>query len=841
MVAPIFRIALRDLRRGYQKFWIFFSCLVLGVTAITAVTVMSASLINGIERDGRIILGGDLAVGQQFRELTNDEYQFLVNNSANSTHYIELNTLFRTPSKDNSILIALKAVDDSYPLYGAFDLVDGGSLQQEIKMTDGVWGALIEPSLIESGRAQVGDLVYLGQTQFRINGVIESEPDRAGSDERFSFWPRVVVHRDSLAKSGLLAEGSRSQFEYRLALSAESELESVHAAMLDEFPQLEIRDYRNASPELSDIISRIGVLLSLAGLTTLLIGGVGVSNAVRAYMGTRLATIAILKCVGASLQLVFRIYLIQIGLISILGVLAGMLIGWLTAVLVASTFEQALSIPIALTFNFQELSLVAIYGLLVALLFTLQPLARALNTEPAALFRNVVSNESHATPRKFIFISAVIAVALAVIVITTAYERSFAVWFVIGITGSWLAFRVLSALIIVVARAVSHRLPPKGRLALTNLHRPGSSTNDIVLAVGLGLSVLIATAMVSANLDRQISSLIPEKAPSFFFVGIQSAQFEEFREMLSETEGVTDVSVLPYIRGRITRIKGLDPYDALISPDGEWLIDDGGERAFSYSTEPPGDGDIIEGEWWPADYAGEPLLSIHKDVADSFGLSLGDEISLNVLGREITGRVHNVRDLEWRSMRLNFAIMLSPEPLRQIPHSSVATAYADNSQEFELQDRVASTFPNITVIRVKDALERVSDLILRARNAARGISLVTVVAGILVLAGIVVSENRRRSYESVLLKTVGASRRYILSVFSFEYLLQGGVTAIVAIIMGSVASWSVMTQLMGWDWEFMLVPALNTAVLGLAISLSLGMVGIWKALKQRALYHLRNE
>ncbi len=841
MSASVVTIALRDLRRGYRGFWIIFGCLALGVAAITIVSVLSASLLSGIERDGQRILGGDLAAEQQFRPLSDEKFGALVNYASVWTEFVELTTLLRTKDKANSILISLKAVEDEYPLYGELKIKGKQSLSESIAWRDGVWGALVDPSITDAGRAKIGDLVNFGANSFKITGVIEDEPDRVASTGRFTFWPRVMVHRDALENSGLLDFGSRSNFEYRFLLEEGHDPGAVIEVIKEEFEDLTLREYSNASPDLSEIVQRIGVLLSLAGLTTLLIGGVGVSNAVRAYMDTRLGTIAILKCIGAPHHFVFRTYLFQITLLSAIGVILGIVVGSLIAVSASSAVEQLLSVPLSITFSVPVFALVVAYGMLTAFLFTLWPLACALNTTPATLFRDAVTTEHKRASWRVAALSVVIAIALALIIITTAYERSFAIWFVLGVTVAWCIFRLISLLIVQVSKLAPSRFSPVVRLALANIHRPGAATADTVLAIGLGLSVLIATAMVSANIDKQITAMIPDQAPAFFFVGVQSEQFEDFSDLVNASGAVTELNVMPYIPGRITKIKGLDPYDALVLEDGEWLIDDGGERVFSYTAEALDNVEMVAGDWWPADYQGEPLLSIHKDVADSFAVDIGDEITMNILGREISGRVYNIRDLEWRSMQLNFAIVLSPEPLRSVPHSIVATAHVEEDSEFALQDRVAAAMPNVTVVRVKEALSRVGALISKARNAARVIAAVTIVAGILVLAGIVISENRRRAYESVLLKTIGASRRYILAIFSLEYLLQGSVCALAATLIGSLTSWAVVTVLMGWDWYFLPSAALNTAVFGLLISLALGVFGIWRALKHRPLLYLRNE
>ena len=840
MFATVVRIAYRDLRRGHRGFWIFLSCLALGVAAITAVMTMSASLVNGIAKDGRILLGGEIAIGQQFHDLTDEQRLHIEEYSETITRFVEMRTLLRSEDVRRSVLVSLKAIDDNYPIYGEFDVRGGANVSDLIGREGDTWGAVVDPVLIESGRVSVGEQVFFGNATFTVSGVIENEPDRIGSTGSFGFWPRVIISDEAVEDAGLLVEGSRIYFDYRIKLKETIDPHVLRARLSEQFPYLDVRDFTNASPNLAEVIERIGVLLALAGLTTLLIGGVGVSNAIRAYMDTRLSTIAILKCVGAPQRLVFRIYLVQILLLSGVGIALGMAFGIAATLMSGTIIENLYSVPIAFSLSFTIAAIIITYGMLTAILFTLWPLACALNTMPSALFRNAVNAEKRTASWLYGVISVLLAVVLAVIVIMTAYETRFAIWFVICVSAAWVAFRLVGLIITQMAKKFGFRHLPALRLAIANLHRPGSATSDIVLAIGLGLSVLVATAMVSANMDEQINNLIPHNAPTFFFLGIQSEQLNEFEDLVNAADGVSDLNILPYIPGRIMQIKGMNPLDALVDEDSRWLVDDDGERIFSYTANPLEGSEMIKGDWWDPEYSGPPLLSIHRDVAEGFDVDIGDTITMNILGREISGTVHNVRDLEWRSMRLNFAIMLSPYPLNTIPHSSVGTVRALPEIDYELQENVASRYTNITVIRIKDALDRVSNLMAQARTVASSISVVTVLAGILVLAGIVISENRRRAYESVLLKTIGASRRYVLTAFSFEYLLQGVITATVAVLFGTVASWAVVSGLMGWDWHLIPLPALNTAILGLVISLVLGMLGILRALRHRPLTYLRD-
>ncbi len=836
-------LALRDFRRGYRGFWIFLSCLSLGVAAITAVMAFASAILGGIEQDGRAVLGGDMVISTQFRPMSDEQYAFLRSRVDSISSVVELRTLLRAQDADDNTLVELKAVDDAYPLVGAFLLRDGVDLRAALQLRDGTYGAVVDSSLVDSGRVQVGSAISLGGIDLIVSGVIASEPDRIGGGGNFGFWPRVLAHRDAFADSIILSSTSRHQREYRVLLGDAADREAFKADLASMFDEhvWDVRGYKDAAPSLRAVVDRIGVLLSLAGLTTLLIGGVGVSNATRAYMDTRLATIAIFKCIGASARLVLRLYLTQVLLLASAGIVAGIGIGYAAQFLLAGLIQQLVAVPLRFGIDLRVIGIAMAYGYLTALLFSLSPLAAALNTSPRALFRKTVSGARQVRGHRYTLVALALAALLACIAILTAPERRFAIWFVIGVVVAWSLFRVIALLIIAGAKLLHSRRQPVLRLAIANLYRPGSATSDIVLAIGLGLSVLVTVALVSANLDRQINGLIPERAPAFFFLDIQASQHDDFFGLLDETPGVTRVDKMPYLRGVITRIRDQRPEDALLDPDAEWMID--GDRAFTYSTTAPENAELVAGTWWPEDYDGPPLLSIHEDVASSFGLEIGETITMRILGREIVGEVYNVRQLEWESMQLNFAIMLSPQPLRAAPHTYISTLELEHSSdgEYQLQDRIAERFPNVTVVRIKDVLDRASSHMAHARDAARGVSLITVLAGILVLAGVVMSENRRRAYESVLLKTLGASRRYVFGAYAIEYLIQGLITASIATAIGILASWSVLTLLMGWNWTFIPTGAALTAAFGLTASMLIGLLGVYKALKHKPLRYLRNE
>ena len=859
------RFAWRELRHGARAlrgFGVFLGCLALGVAAIAGVQSTASSIVTGLRADGRAILGGDLALRSIYQDLAPAERHLLEEVSEAITHFAEMRTMARRPGAEASVLVELKAVDDRYPLFGLLETWGGegagASPVAALARRGDTWGALVDPALADRLGLADGDALSVGGIDFEVRGTIAREPDRAGSGAPFGFWPRVLVSLDGLAATQLLREGSLVYHQYAARLAPEVRLEDVRAELGDTFRDSgwQMRTYDDAAPGIQRMIGRLGSFLSLVGLTALLVGGVGVGNAVRAWLDTRLGVIATLKCIGASRAVVFRTYLVQLTVIAGLGVLAGLAIGAFAPVVVSAMLETLLPFPIALGIYPGVLAVAVAFGLLTAVTFTVWPLSRAHETPAVALFRGVGLGVRSGR-RGHLALALAGGAGLALLAVATAPNRWFAVWFIAGGALVLIVFRVAGWAVVRAARAVhassrprgagdgSHgpgsrrlRLGPRTRMAVSNLYRPGNATADIVLSLGLGLTVLVAVALVEANLRREIADSLPENAPAFFFVGVEADRIDRLTEAVERIDGTGRFRSVPFLRGRIVRVNGLDPEEALVNDEHGWLIR--GDRGLSYAAVAP-DNPVVDGRWWPEDYAGPPLLSVDVDVIDAFELALGDSITLNVLGREITAEVRHVRRVEWQGMQVNFALLLSPEPLRRAPHSYVATVGATPEAEVLVERTMVREFPQVTTVRVREALGRVAELMGSIAAAARGVGGVTLLSGALVLAGAVAAGHRRRTWESVVLKVLGVRRRDVILVHAAEFALLGLVTGVIAAAAGTLTAWGVTTQVLEQDWTFLPGTVAGTVGFCVALTLSLGLVGTWRALGESAAPHLRNE
>jgi putative ABC transport system permease protein len=832
------RLAKRELRGGLKGFGILLTCLCLGVAVIAGVGSLGASINAGLNGDARALLGGDIEFNLAQRPADQAETDFLATQGRLS-RATRLRAMAIAESGASRSLIELKAIDNAYPLYGSITLDPPQALAAALNQRDGAWGAVVAPALLDRLGLKLGDAIHIGSARFILRARLAHEPDSISGI--YELGPRVMVSQEALAATGLLAPGSLVAYAYRLRLPPTSDAAAVIDAAKAKFPEAgwRIRSFADAAPNLQELLDRVTVFLTLVGLTTLLVGGVGIANAVESYLTTKMDTIATLKCLGASRRLVFLLYLAQIMTLSAGGILLGLLIG--IAVPFAAVPLLPAELPVAAQLGIYPLPLLlaAAYGILATLCFAAWPIGAACETRAATLFRNALG-PTRARPALLPALIAIgAAFGLLILAMASAPDRTVAAWFIAGAAGALIVFRLAAQGMMKLAALAGRPRQPGLRLALANLHRPGATTVGIVASLGLGLAVLVAVGLVHGDLATELSESLPQRAPSFFFIDIQSDQIAAFDKLLAGTPGVSDVHQVPSLRGRISALNGVPVEKAFVGPDARWATSS--ERGLTYAASLPAGSRLVAGEWWPTDYRGEPLVSFAADLARGMKLKVGDTITINVLGRDVTAKIANLRAIDWTSLNINFAIVLSPGTLDGAPQSFIATARAAPGREAALERAVTDAFPNVSAIDVRDALGTLGDIVGAIAAAVRITAAITLAAGALVLAGAIAATHRRRVYESVVLKVLGATRRQIAGSFLIEYGLIGFAAALIACVIGTIAAYFLLTRVMHAPWDFLAGTVAATGLGAIALTLIAGLAGTWRALGAKAAPFLRNE
>ncbi|MES2712602.1 MAG: FtsX-like permease family protein [Pseudomonadota bacterium] len=824
------RLARRELRGGIKGLRIVLACLALGVAAIAAVGTLRAATDAAMQSDGGRILGGDAEIHITQRPLPDDARAWLTARGATLSDVVQMRAMAIAPSGERS-LVELKAIDARYPLYGELVLEPPGTLAPGSIALDRV--------IAERLGVTVGETIRIGEARLRYAGIVAVEPDKVASPA--VLGPRAMINAADLEATRLIQPGSLLAYDTRIRLPETVDRARFLGELRAAFPDQgwRIRAAGEAAPGVNRFLDRAAFFLTLASLTALLVGGIGVATGVRAWLDQRARTIATLRCLGAPAGTIFATYLIQVMALALVGIVLGLAIGFALTWVGASMLGDSLPIPPRPGLYLAPLGMAAVYGLLTALAFALWPLGRAREIPGAALFRDVVQ-PSAARPRAAL-IAAVAAAggALAILIIATAENRMFAAGFVGAALFTLLLFRLGATALMAVARRIRPRGRPAWRLGMANLHRPGASTPLMLVSLGIGLTTLSAIALIEGNLRRQIGEQMPAAAPSFYFIDIQSDQASAFDALTATLPGASDLRRVPSLRARVTAVKGVPVDQVRTSEDTAWALR--GDRGLTYAATPPEGTRLASGNWWPADYAGEPLLSFDANLARGWGVGIGDTITLNVLGRDIPFRIANLRDIAWRALGINFVFVASPGLLEAAPHTHIATLRSPAANESAILRALTDAFPNISGIRVRDALEAVVALLGKLGAALSGTAGVTLAAGALVLAGAVAAGQRRRIRDAVILKTIGASRAQIRRAFLVEFGLLGLTAGLVAAAAGTAAAWGVVRFVMGGEWAFLPGTLALTILLCTLLTLAFGYAGTALALRARPAQQLRNE
>jgi putative ABC transport system permease protein len=838
------RYALRELRGGLRGFYVFVACIALGSMAIAGVGAVAASLADGLSRQGQTILGGDLSFALPQREASPAERAFLQGRGRLSAA-ATMRAMARSEAGE-AALVEIKAVDAAYPLFGQAVLDPPGALAAALAERNGVFGAVADPALLTRLAVRPGERLAVGDASFEIRAALLTEPDKLAGG--IGFGPRLLVSEAGLRATGLLQPGSVVRWHYRLRLPENGADDAAAQAVAEEararFPQAgwDVRTRAKATPRIETEVERFTQFLTIVGLTALLIGGVGVGNAVKSHLDRRRDTIATMKALGASGTRVFAIYLTQVLLLAGLGGAVGTALGAALPYLVQGLFGALVPLPLAPALHPGELALALVYALMTALAFALWPLGRAHDVPVGALFRGTVAPQPLWPRPIYTALAAGAVLALTALAVLLAYDRRVALIYVGTAAAVFALLRLVAALLMLAARRAPRFRSAALRLAVSNIHRPGALTPTVVLSLGLGIALLVTVIEIDGNLRRQFSAELPARAPSFYFLDIPSDQSRRFEAFLRAQAPDAKLEEVPMLRGRIVSANGVPAEKIKPSEDAAWVLQS--DRGITYADAPPKGSRLVEGQWWKPDYDGPPLVSFEKKIADGLGLKLGDEITVNVLGRDISARIANMRRVDWQSLSINFVMVFSPNTFRGAPHSRLATlAYPNGgnpAQEGALIAATAKAFPMVTTLRVKEALAAIGSIVQNLVLAVDGASAVTLVAAVLVLGGALAAGHRHRVYDAVILRTLGATRARLIAAYTLEYALVGAATALFGVLSGSLAGWLIVARLMHLPFIWLPWPALGAAVGAVAVTVVLGLLGTFGALGHKPASVLRN-
>jgi len=831
------RLALRDLRGGFAGFTIFLICIALGTGSIGAINSLSDAIQDSLAREGMVLLGGDVEATLVHRQANLEEMAYL-RSFGEVSEVATMRAMARRPDGSAQALVDLKAVDNAYPLYGATTFEEGGGLAS-VKQG----GLAVDRSILDQLQVSLGDSISIGNSSLPVKAVIEQEPDRLAAGP--AFGARILLSPDTLKKTGLVEPGSLVRWAYRIKTET-GVPPDFRKELASKFPEAGflVRDSTDPSPGVRSTLKRLTEFLTLVGLTAMLTGGIGVANAVAAFVERRRMTIATFKSLGATQRIIFRIFFIEVGLLALLGILIGFAIAAGVPWLIASLMAGFVPIAIEPGLQGQALALAALFGLLTALPFILWPLGRAEQVRAAELFRS--GGNDRRLPPAFYWVSSFLIVALlALLAVSLAREHRIAAFTCAGLFAIFALFWGAGAGIRRLAASLKRPSRPEMALALANIGGPASLARTIALSLGAGLTLLTAVSLVDASLSDELKTRLPERAPSYFFIGIPKGELSAFENILNAKAPGARITTAPMLRGRLIALRGVPAEQIKAPSSAEWVLT--GDRGITYSEALPSGSQITEGAWWPADYEGEPLVSFEADLAKSLGLKIGDTVAVSVLGRSLNAKIANFRKVRWGSIDINFVMIFSPNALRQAPFTYLATLtwpdgqQPDTKAEASVTKAIGTAYPVVSAIRVRDALNALNGIFEKVMRAVRIAGSVTLVMGALVIAGALITAHRRRIYEAVVLRTLGAAKRRIILAHLLEYLILAVSLSLIAATLGLAAAYVIVKYVMDLSFSLSLYALLQPSLIETIFVTMLGALGTLRVLSAKPAHYLRSE
>ena len=831
----LLRFAWRDLRSGSRSLWVFGGCLMLGVALVAASGGLFRQVAGGLLAESRALFGGDLEIrsGEPLRPA---ELAWMRARGEVSL-LMEFRTMLRT-ADGRTQLVELQSFDERYPLYGEVTLRPASSLPAALALRGGRWGVAVDPVLAQRLGLEPGDSVQLGALSAAVRARIERQPDRSLRAD-WAGLP-VLIAADALPATRLVQPASRIAYRYRVKTSEQPG--AWRSAFAAAFPDgdWEVRTFAERSERLAKALRQIASGLLLVEFSALFIGGLGVYNSVHAYLQGKLGTLATLRALGLRDRRLAATYLLQILILAGGASLAGALLGGALALGGAAVAAERLPLAPALARLAGPLALAWLFGVLTALAFALPAVGRAVSAPPAMLFRGLAAAGMR-TPAAYWGWAAACGLLVVVLVLTAIPDARFGVGFIVSCA---LLLGLLEGVVRALRRLSSalrdHPLLEGRfalRLALANLHRPGSPLRPALLSLGSALTLLVASTLVVAALLRMLNETVPDRAPALVFYDLAPAQLEEFQKLVGGSPSLERLDLAPLVLGRLVRVNTESLRE---SADLERALESRDEHKLSYRLGNFDNVVLTRGGWWPEDYRGPPLVAMEDREADQLGLKVGDRLRFEILGEPLEAELVAIYAQRRFEARFWLEGIFSDGALDPFISRYVGAAYLDPAEAIAAQNRIAMAAPSVVTVRTEGVLAEARALLARAGSGLAVIAAVTLAASLLVLASVVASSRARQVYDASVLHTLGARLAVIRRSLQLEYALLALVTSLFAVAAGTALAGILLHYRLQLETGAMWWFGLATALVVSSSSLGLGAGYVLRRLRLAPAQLLRN-
>lgn len=840
----LLRLILAEFRGARRRFVFFVFCIAIGVGAVMTVTSFSSLLNQSILKESKSLLAADLEIKGSWEQSAADlDFQKKALPEGTAFQFIkELHAMsqFSRSGTTASLLVELKSVPTSAPLYPMYGVLTTEP-QKPLPELLANGGAVVGPSFLVRTGLKIGDTFTLGKARLRLTATVLSEPDRIS--RAFSIGPRMIVSAESLSQAELIQPGSRIRHKTLIRLPATFDLEKalviLERGLTDK--SADVRTYKDMQSSLISSIERIGQYLGAVGVIALLMGGIGVAMIIRTFMAQKLDTIAILNCIGASSRTIFSVYLAQSLLLGLIGSLLGVATGYALQYLLPAKLAGLLNIAVDPAFTLGPAMQSLAMGVAVTLLFCLWPLLKAARTRPLRLLRrNFEEDISKSSLKEQIWPGLFSFIGLALIVFWQAGSVKRGALFVLAVGASTLILAGISYL----ALKLLKRLPTPGsitrRYGLANLYRPNNQAVSIVTCLGMGIMLILTVRLVQMDMLAMLKKDSQIRPPNYFFIDIQTDQVGLFSKAMQNTAPEATYELTPLIRARLYSAGGqkISEWHYEDRQKEEWFINR--EFVLTHRVDMPEKGNsIVQGKWWTPEEASTPQVSLEEDAARRLGVTIGSELTLDILGIKVTAPVTSIRKVDWRNMRTNFYMIYSPGALAGAPVTFVASVYVAPEKELPLQHAVVGSLPNVTALSTRDIVTTIETVVEKLKTLVDFMSAFTIAAGLIILSGSIASTKYRRMKESAILKVLGARRQAVATVLGIEYATLGTIASIVGIGLSLALSWAVMKYLVKSPWHLYPEALTWTFVLSILLTILTGVFSSLDVLKNKPLKTLR--
>ncbi|MDR3473129.1 MAG: FtsX-like permease family protein [Devosia sp.] len=850
-------VALLDLKGDLRRFGVLLACLALGTCTIAAVGSVGAALQDAIVRDATKLMGGDIEISRADRRATPEERAFFETLGGVAE---EDDSNGRATAGDNNAFLDIVAVDNDYPLVGAVDspqLPNGKKPAELLAPKDGVWGAIVNPIILDRLGIGIGGRFTIGSTQYQARGTLASLPD--GAARGFHLGLTALISVDALAATPDARPplpGMLTLYRYKIVLkglTADNAIEAYAAgakAVADKFhdPQWAARNPKDAAGDLARYYDVFTEFLLIVGLSALLVGGVGVSNAVSAYVTERQRSIATMRSLGATGNRIMVHFLVQLGILSMIGILIGVVLGAISTAFALPVLGRILAVDLPPALYPVSLLTAIGFGLLVAFGFSYVPILRAQKLKPAMLFRSVGGAMERLSWREFVKPQALLplvgtAALIYVLALATTNNLQLVNWYAVGVVAAFLLLRFAGFMLQLLLRLIPPVPSTSIRNALKAVYRPGSPAPVVILSLGLGLAMLLLIVLIDNNTRNQLQGEVARDAPTYLATDLFPDEVDELTQIAKTDPSFAKFVPAPMYRGKVISVNG-KPAGEIKGAGEEGLFLLGGSAnkdiPMTWAGDLPPQSTVVKGQWWGKDYSGPPLVSLRGSTAESLGLKIGDKLEFDLYNQDITATLANIRDFQWQS-GMNFMVTFSPHALDGLPGSFMGGVYAAPGATIPVGRRLAHDYPDLTFIPIGDALNQAASILDQLSTAVDVVGGLAVINGLLVLAGTMAAGRAQREADAVINKVLGATRGDVIRAFVLEYSILGAFAAAIAAVLGVIGAWAITVYALQVGYGIDAPLIVLVIVLTVVLTIATGAVTTWGALSTKPAQYLRTE